>query len=282
MVEVADVRCAVAVLTLAACNQVYGLDPTTVRTLEPPACSTVQFSIPRVLPEFAGGDREFDPQLSGDGKELWLVMATPISGGEDRDLMYRSVLQGDRFSTPVLTNLADMNTQANGDPALTADGLRLIFRVDQAPTLFEGIRSSPDQFPFDNIVQVRGLPQYIRSFDVTWDGLRIYYADEEGVLRVAARAARNLSFVPDPTFMLANVAFPTVSGDELEIFYVHPNDSANGAVYRRERASTSDPFGPEDVAIENASDPDIAPTSSEMIVGYDGALAIMKRTCEMD
>ena len=85
-----EVRRALLLLTLAGCNDFYGLEPTTVLDLEPPPCATVQFGVPLQLDEFRGGDTEFDGQLSTDGNELWFVKSTLINNGESRDLLYRT------------------------------------------------------------------------------------------------------------------------------------------------------------------------------------------------
>lgn len=280
-----DVRRVLWLLTLAGCNQVYGLDPTTVRTLEPPFCSTVQFSVPQILPEFDDDDDiEFDPQLSANGKELWFAFATPISGGGYRNQMYRSVRVGDRFGEPVLVDLVSMTAHV-GDPALTADGLRMIFRVDDTPALFyEAIRETPSAFPFKTVVPALGVPGDARSFDLTWDGLRMYVAQGDGIVTRLTRSARDKPFVEEPLELLTNAAFPTVSGDELEIFYVHTDNQGAGdsELYRSARTTTTEPFTGEQLVLENAGDADIAPTSSEMIIAYMGALAIMKRTCDED
>ena len=281
-----EVRRAVLVLTFG-CNEVYGLDPTTVRDLEPPACSTVVFGVPMQLDEFRDGNEEYDAQLSADGSELWLVLSTPIGGGENRNLLHRATRGADgRYSAPVVMDLAGSNERDNTDPALTADGLRLMFRVDDTPgVLYEGIRASADQFPFETVVPVLGIStEDVVTFDLTWDGLRIYVTDSDGVLSMGTRPSRDKpfgGFVQRGT----NMQYPTVSGDELEIFYRRWDDPADPApadlrLYRSERASRDAVFGNEQVVLDNASDPDIAPTSSQLIVSIDSGLAIMKRRCD--
>ena len=255
-------------------------------------CSTVQFGVPQILPEFDDdNDIEFDPQLSADGNEIWLAFDTPISSTERRNLMYRSLRGSDgRFGEPVLVDLVNMNGNHTGEPALTADGLRLMFRVDNSPNqLYEAIRSSPDQFPFDNVVAPLGLPSVmsggVRSFDLTWDGLRLYYTNSDGELYMLTRAARDKPFGNRSELLANDVEYPTISGDELELFFRHWDDPMKPddlRLFRRERAQRDVPFGPEQEILSEAADPDIAPSSSELIIAYDGTLAIMKRTCDED
>jgi hypothetical protein len=88
-----SVRSASWLLIATGCNQISGLDPTTVRDLEPPACSTVQFGSPVELDQFDDGDREVDPQLSSDGSELWYVSNT--TGTSNRYLLFRGVRSSD-------------------------------------------------------------------------------------------------------------------------------------------------------------------------------------------
>jgi hypothetical protein len=286
-----EVRRALLLLTLTGCNEVYGLDPTTVRDLEPPACSTVQFGVPVQLEEFRDGATEYDAQLSADGNELWFTMDTVLPDMERRNLMYRTVRGADgTFATPAtLLDLVDMNERHTGDPAMTADGKRVIFRVDTTPsTLYEGIREDANQIPFETIVPVLGfstVPGGVRSFDLTWDGLRLYFTNNDGELSMGSRPSRDQpfgSFVPLGT----DYEYPTISGDELEIFYRHWDDPdiepTDTRMFRRARASRSDPFGPEQLILDDGSDPDIAPTSSQLIVSVDAGLAIMKRRCEED
>ena len=273
-----EVRRALLLLTLAGCNEFYGLEPTTIRDLEPPACATVQFGAPVQLEEFREGVTELDPQLSTDGTELWLVITTLTSGG-NRDLLYRTVRGADgKFAMPELLDLVQMNTRSNTDPALTADGLRMMFRVENQPaTLFEGLRSHAGQFPFETIVSVNGVGAIdVQSFDLTWDGLRIYVTNRDGELLVGSRPSRDQPF---EAFELrgTNMEFPTVSGDELEIFYRHPQDPR---LYRSARTSRSESFAGEQVILDIAADPDIAPNSTQLIVGVDQGLAMMKRRCD--
>jgi hypothetical protein len=285
-----EVRRALLLLTFG-CNELYGLDSTTVRDLEPPACSTVQFGVPVHLDEFRGGFAEYDAQLSADGNELWFTSSTEIAGGGRRNLLYRTVRgDDDKFAPPTLLDLVGMNHLHTGDTAMTADGRRLIFRIDTSPaTLLEGIREDTNQFPFETIVPVLGFSEVsgggVRSFDLTWDGLRLYFTNDDGELSMGTRPSRDQpfgSFVPLGT----DYEYPTISGDELEIFYRHWDDpdiaQTDTRVFRRARASRTDPFGPEQLVLDDGSDPDIAPTSSQLIVSVDAGLAIMKRRCEQD
>ena len=273
---------------VGACNQIYGLDSTRVRDLEPPPCATVQFSAPIELEQFDdehNNETEFDPQLSATGLELWYAAQPEASSGPS--LLFR----GERASTDepftvAIVDLVGMNARSHADPALTADGRRMIFRVDTTPpSLFEAVRQDGEQFPFDEILPVNGFAQFgslgVESFDLTWDGLRMYIAVKQGQLWLAQRDDRNKPFTKFIDLGMRNVHFPTISGDELELFYtLYDMGSSGHSLYRRERADVDSPFGAEALVLDDGADPDIAPTSSQMIVGRDKSLALLQRRCD--
>lgn len=288
-----EVRRAVLFLTLVGCNQVYGLDPTTARDaldLEPPPCSSVQFGAPLELSQFsANDDGEFDPQLSADGRELWFVSNQGVAT-MNRYLLFRGV----RTSTaePFAVTLVDLlgqNPVQVGDPALTADGLRMMFVRDGSPRLlYEGVRETPDQFPFPEIVAVNGFSQFpfgVQAFDLTWDGHRIYFVVpetiggvEEGVVWFGSRANRDAPF-GNFQRLFEGANFPTISGDELEMFhvsYVNPDKR----LFRRARTDRDAMFGPPVLVLDEGGDPDIAPTSNTMLVARNRSIAILERRCD--
>jgi hypothetical protein len=282
-----EVRRALLLLTLAGCNDFYGLDPTTVRDLEPPPCATVQFGAPIALPEFAGDDNELDSQLSADGTELWFTSNTGAAT-ENRFMMFRATRASttEPFNTPA-TPVA--LPQPSFDAALTADGRRMMFLLSGSPPiLYEGVRETANQFPFDTILNVNGFSQFedsggVLAFDLSWDGLRIYFIvgeDDDGVLWTGRRDDRNQPFGSfDRLFQGAH--FPTVSGDELEVFHVNVLDAASDRrLYRRERAGIDKPFGPPQLVLDDGADPDIAPTSKTMLISRDGGLSFLERRCD--
>lgn len=276
-------RRAAFLLIGAGCNQIYGLDPTTVRDLEPPACSTVQFGSPAKLAQFDNGDREGEPQLSSDGTELWYTSNTV--GTNSKYLIFRGVRAADTGPFDVeLVELVD-NDIGNGNPALTADGRRLMFSFGDE--VYEGIRQDPHAFPFDSVVAVNGFGQHdkgVQELDLSWDGLRIYYVANKA-LWFARRKDRDQPFIEHRMLLDAGaeIGSLTVSGDELEMFYSRANvPDEEPPLYRRERASLTETFGPAQLVLDEGLGPDIAPTSSKMIVGRDATLVELTRRCEED
>jgi len=269
-------RCAVLALSLVGCNQIYGLDPTQLDDLEPPACSTVRFGPPRAIPQFVDGAAELDPQLSADGNELWFTRAE-VAGF--------TILRGTRESAdaPYTVTPAGLLATATStlDAALTADGRRLMFLADDTGgrRLYEAVRATPTTFPFDRLLMVSGLGQFqlIQSIDLSWDGLRLYFGANEGQIYVAERATRDAPF-GDATMLFDAAWFPTVSGDELEIFYNRFMGTTR-EMFRRARADRSDAFGPEELVLDDGSDPDISPTSSVLVVVLGNGLSILDRPC---
>jgi len=266
-------------LALVGCNQVYGLDGTTLddpSDFEPKDCSAVRFNAPMPIAEFAGGDTEFDPQLSPDGNELWYV--TNPNGPYEMFLATRPAA-----GMPFVTMKANLTVEAgvNKDPSMTADGRRLMFvHIASDSFVMEVLR--------DDVASPFGLPRIVAglgnrpigAIDVSWDGLRIYYHEENGTIHTlwfASRPTRDAPFEGN-RMLFEDVMFPTVSADELEIYY---NRYGSARLYRRVRANKDDPFGPEEFILDEGTDPDIAPSSNQLVVGRAQGLAILERVCPM-
>src|SRR5688500_16783517 len=115
-------RRAALTLALVGCNQVYGLDATSLD--EPTECATIRFGAPTPVEPFApDGNAELDAQLSQDGLELWFVYQDSTS------VIYRATRSSrdEAFGAPIRAPFAQ--TRAN-DPALSGNGQRLMF-IDQ-------------------------------------------------------------------------------------------------------------------------------------------------------
>jgi hypothetical protein len=265
-------RRAVVALALVGCNQAYGLEPTRLDT--PPACSTVRFAAPRAFPEFAGGLEEHDPQLSRDGLELWFVLQLPAT---DAFTLHRAVRAAitDPFGPPepIDLGLADVR-----DPSLSADGRHLL--VVSAGQVYEALR--PDERSTDFLVLVtRGLGTGVDSIDLTWDALRIYYT-VDGTLFTARRTTADAAFA-DVTMLIAeDVDFPSVSPDELEVFYQPYLDQDPDPVYRAGRASVDASFGLPELTAEAVDDADVDPSAEVLVVSddFDAGISILERACD--
>ena len=254
-----------AVLTLlVGCNQVYGLEPTKLDG--PTECATVRFGAPQPLTEFDDGREEHDPQLSADRRELWLVYL------DTEFAIYRSERGSvdEPFGTPVLVDLGMSPTR---DPSLTADGRRLLFF--SRGSVYEGVRMG-DAFEVRSVV---GLPSFVESLDISWNGLRIYFADNDGILYTADRPSLDEPFT-GVTMLFEDADFPSVSPDELEIFYEPYIDVDPDVVYRRVREDIASPFGPPEIVLQSADDADVNPDGETLIVSDESSgLAILERAC---
>jgi hypothetical protein len=269
------------VLALAGCNSIYGLEETEPRTLEPSTCSTVVFGATRPLDEFRGGDTEFDGQLSRDGLEIWFTVGDRIHRGT-------RAARSDEFT---ITPFAQIPEPSN-DPALTADGNRMMFfHVDQPRRVFEGVRLDPMSSTFDSIRPVTSIDLAtgefgVQSLDLSWDGLTVYYvAGDNDTLYWARRPSRDAAFEEHAPLLdmsgmpIDDAVWPSISADQLELFYnrrADPDIAKN--VYHRVRSSPTGRFSEENVILIGA-DPDISPDGQSLIVSQRPDLVVLDRIC---
>jgi hypothetical protein len=244
-------------LMLAGCDLVFKVEvPDLCRDAGP-------FSTPRTL----GGVSQahvYDPALRDDGLELFYV---ELIGDFDIFVATRASVDED-FAPPqtVYTTVAN-----ELDPALTLDGLHLFYIVDNQ--LFEAERRSRDE-PFGPGQQHADLPN-LESFDISYDGLAIYYNEPFGDLYVATRATP-LSPFSTPIAMGEPRAFPSVSHDQLELLF---QDS--GQIFRVTRDSTAAAFDTTPEPIIPGSDPELSDSGEELVFGPPSqeGLAISTRLC---
>ena len=90
------------------------------------------------------------------------------------------------------------------------------------------------------------------------------------------RPSRDQPFGPPSPVLAADVAWPSLSPDELELYYQQP--MMNG-VYRRTRASTTIPFdGNETLVISDVENPDVSSDGTKLYFNNAGVF-VMTRTC---
>lgn len=271
-----------AVVGAAGCNQVFGLEAAGPKAdaapIDGPGCSDGVFSGPMPLVELDDGIREFEPALRHDLLEVWFMQV-----GQARDELHRatrtdpSLPFGPRELAPFSSTVDD------SDPSLTGDGLRLLFTSDRAGSndVWEVTRPALDA-PFAEPRLVLGLGPYnIMSFDISFDGLTIYFQDSNVAIDTATYAATRPALdqpFADPAILIApDARFPAISPDSLELFF---NPPGSDQLARRARTSVDDAFtGEQVVLLDSGDDPDLAADGRTLIVARGSTLAILRRAC---
>jgi hypothetical protein len=266
-------------LLLAGCNQVFGLEQTTYQSAdarpEAPGCSGSPFTNPQVVGGAALGNGDFDPSTSEDPTELWFGRGSP-QGFE--------VLVATRATVDGAFDLAGAygfnSPQHDADPALSADGLVLIFQSERLgpPRVFEARRDALGR-PFGSPAQVVELSatDASKGIDLSFDGLTIYYVDNSFELRAIHRESPGAPFGPPSEILAAGVQYPSVSPDGLELFF--SRDGVNG-IFQRTRPTPEGPFGTQDDPVTlDGGDPDLAPDARTLYYSNNGVLQVTTRTC---
>jgi hypothetical protein len=246
-----------ALVMLAGCDLVFKVDvPDLCRDAGP-------FSTPRTL-EGVSQSHLYDPAMRDDGLELFYV---ELVGDFDIFVATRASVDDD-FGQPQ----AVYTTAANElDPALTADGLHLFYITDNQ--LYESERATRDE-PFGPGLPRADLPN-VESFDISHDALTIYFNEPFGDLNMATRASP-LSPFGAPVVIGAARAFPSVSHDQLELYF-----QDNGQIFRLTRDSTRDPFDAMPELVITGEDPELSDSGEQLVFGppsHEG-LAVSTRIC---
>ncbi len=270
----------IGLVTLAGCNELWGLDRTRVPVpVDAVGCAGRPFGAPVSLPPLLPDKAQFAPQLSSDGRELWFVAHDPSAG--DQFWAYRSTRSSTtaEFPTAVKVDLAQGREVT--DPALTADGLRIAF-VSRAPTelVLEATRERVDA-PFSDPVVIANLgdvPGAVSSLDLSVDGLTLYYGNYEGTLWSASRSSLTAPF-GDRRWLFDDARYPSVSPDQREIFY-NTVTTPDGPVLRRVRADAAQPFDPAAVVVlDRGGDADVSPDGGTLVVSVNGGVTLLQREC---
>lgn len=279
-------------LVLASgCNRIFGLDKTEPFDAPPPrpdavGCAGKAFVGPDVLTEFDAvpNRSEFDPTENADGTELWF--SSREAAGNAQDLSWSTKIAATGKWGPSTVAPFNLPGVTDADPALSDDGLRLVFMSDRLGSLraWEVARTAVGQ-PFGGAAILRGIDGIpVDGLDMTLDGLTLYFsAANDGELHVAHRSSVDAPFVAEEEGgalrVLANgVAYPSISPDGREVFYGHPGGGS--ATYRRVRGDTSQPFEvTEEVIYNDADDPEISADGRRLYFARSGALLVARRDC---
>jgi hypothetical protein len=183
------------------------------------------------------------------------------------------------YSPELLVVMLNDPTANDQDPSLTADGLEVFFVSDRDGTYraYTSVRPSL-ALPWGPPRLVAGLEsREVSSLDITPDGLALYVelVDE---LHRSQRATRTADFSPpDPQIVgYNNTAFPSVSPDELEVYY-----NLGSEVVLRTRTDSDSPFGME-TSVAGATgtvDPDLSADGSVMVIVTGITLGRRTRSC---
>ncbi len=265
-------------LAAAACNPIFGLNETVPPDGPPPpiGCSGKLFGSPVSLPPLVENEPEFDGQLGADGRELWMVAREPVTQAFRAYRSLRAPLDSD---FPLATKVELAPGRSVTDPSLATDGRRIMF-VSRVPTdvVLEAVRETPDG-AFGAPALISGLGSIsVAYIDLSFDGLTVYYGNFAGDLWTASRATVDEPFV-DARMLMTNIARPSVSPDQLELFYGKAT-SPGGPIYRRLRPAVSEPFGPDEtVVVDRGGDPDVSPDSRTLVISDLGGLTLLTREC---
>jgi hypothetical protein len=267
------------VIGVAGCNQVLGIEQTQLPDAPKPiGCSGELFMNPIAVPGFDGGDSEYDASPRKDGLEIWFVKHVTA------DSEYR-IHRATRSSTLEAFTTIEQNRFAPGirtsDPALTDDGLRLVYLANGNQQAFEVTRPSWGEelgapVPLAGLGEISG----IAGLDISFDGLTLYFSTVSGELWAATRPALDRAF-DDRRMLFTGAIYPSISPDELELFYNSPADAPTSSrLLRRVRESPTAPFDPqEQLILDHGVDPEVSPDASTLIYAANGGFMMMQRTC---
>ena len=254
-----------AIVAVAGCDLVFPLEPPAQLDASP--LGACPFLAPTELePSIISA---FDPSLRGDVLELWF---SKNGGASDFDLYsVRRPSLTDPFGAEVAADGLNTNV-SDTDPALTLDGLRMFYHSD---LITEAQRTSATE-PFGTGSAHVDLPGNVVGIDISFDGLRIYYDHVDG-LRSQARLSLDTPFLMPATDLGPNRRFPSISHDELELFF----DDVAGNIYRVLRGSVTARFDGVPELIIAGGDAEISDSGKLLIFRSLVAdrLAVSERSC---
>lgn len=222
-----------------------------------PACST--FAQRQNLQMGLSGSH--DPQLSRDRLELFT--ARQASATFD---LYRSTRTDTttQFGVGLPITELDDSVADDTDPALTDDGLMIVFLSNRAGSGFRAYQATRSlvggQFTVPN--PLPGLMvQPMDGMDLSADGLTIYF-HVGTMLYQAIRDSRDNPF-GTPQALGNFGAFPSMSPDKLAIYY----NASTGGLVRRTRIAPSDGFnGTEESVDGGGSDGDMVSDGTAIVL----------------
>ncbi len=277
-------------LLVAGCNRIFGLEETEPFDAPSPrpdavGCAGKAFIGPDAVSELVVPNRfEFDPSENADGTELWFSSREVAFDAQDLSSSTKIAATGKWGPSTVASfNLPEVT---DADAAFSDDGLHLVFVSYRLgpPRAWEVTRTAIGQ-PFGGASILRGIDGLtVNGLDLTLDGLTLYFSDAgDGELHVAHRPSFDAPFVAEEVggalrVLASDVAFPSISPDEREVFYTKLSGAV--ATYRRVRVDTSQAFEvAEEVIYNDADDPDISSDGRRLYFVRGGQLFVARRDC---
>jgi hypothetical protein len=169
------------------------------------------------------------------------------------------------------------------DPALSADGLLVVFRDGNTYFMKYATRATKTS-PWSNALPLPGLETTTADsgLDLSPDGKTVWFADSS-VLHVAHRTSVTGSFGLDSAQQGAPLEFPTVSADGREIFLDDPTPLSDQLI-EYTRTNLGVPFGAAPTVTfpgPNAPyDPDLTPDGMTIVVATGNGISIAHRFCQ--
>ena len=269
-------RRALLLLLCAGCNRALGLDPTTeLDAYVAPGCAGARFVSTTDLTVTTMGEIH-DPTLL-DQDELWFTYHE--AGGPYQIASATRADTTQAFDAPVIGSF--VRSDNDTDPAITRDGLHILFITDDA-RVYQADRPTRTS-PWSAAALVPGIDGegVGVGFDITPDGLVIYMADAAGI-RTARRSYPTGTFGP-VTVLAAGLptAFPTISPDELELFFNPMGGDTAGELHRITRTDRTLDFdlATEQVVYQSAVDADITADAQTLVYKHGGDLQAAHREC---
>jgi hypothetical protein len=233
---------------LAGCNSLLGLAPTreidspVVPDARPDAVGCAGSRFANTITVAVGGHPSmYDPSQSDDPLEIFFTWATTTSEFKVATATRGALDQP--FGMPAIATFG--RTPRDGDPAITSDGLHILFMSDNQ--VFQTDRATR-QSPWSASTIVPGIDQFtVLGIDISLDGLTIYFSD--GWQLFTATRPDVMAPFGNPTKLAVgvNITFPGISPDEREL--------------------------------NNGADPDVSPDSRTLYYIVDGDLTAMHRDC---
>jgi len=225
---------------------------------------------------FAGNS---DPAVSDNPHELWF---THPSATNSLDILI-ATRSGDAGPFENVAAFSGSSAAYDGDPTLPADGLSVLFISDKLGVFraFEATRASlADSFGTATDIAPMLSTAVAEGIACSYDGLRLYYADGNGDVRMTTRPGRADTFGPEGALLAMNAHFPSVSPDELELYAERRDAAGNPSIVRFVRTTTTQPFSAQpEVVLAGATSAYISPDSSRLYLSVNGVLDVMSRTC---
>jgi hypothetical protein len=237
-----------------------------------PGCAGSEFTLGERLDGVLGGGH--DPAATGSALELWFSR-TGIVPTYD---LASAIRNSATASFDMESEFTHNSSLVDRDPSLSADGLVLVFISDRDGTLraYESRRATAtDAFAPPTSFPINGVDNGV---ELSGDGLTLYFTDDRRDLRAVHRTDRSSPFGAASEILAQNIEHPTLSADELELYYSRA-DTTN--TFRRTRRNAQAAFDEDEKLVFNdAMEPDLAPDGQLLYVVLNGNIWSLTRNCE--